>query len=591
MNILCTTRTLVFAAALFGLALSPVALAETTYQYTGSPLSVRSENDPGLGGGTWSIPAGSYANCGSESIPMPCRVSGFFTVAEPLTGNLTAADISAQVTHFSFSDGRDTLLYWNDPDNLPNPVDPEHFAIEILVFRIWTDASAVITSWDIYVKHDLYIPDIFDPDPSQNPLGRQRHTIHTESHPRYRIPGTSTYVSEWHEDYAMVTECGASRWKESMFGDRWDCFMHIFDEGQIMQNPPGTWTVESDDTDGDGVPDTSDNCPTIGNPDQEDNDTDGIGDACDDDDDNDTVADSADNCPFVANPDQADLDEDGIGDACDTDWDGDGVTNDVDICPNDFDPDQTDTDTDGTGDACDDNDDNDAWLDAEDNCPTVVNDDQADLDEDGIGDACDADWDGDGVPNDVDNCPATYPGSGDQTDTDLDSLGDVCDPDDDNDTVLDDDDNCPLAANTSQTDSDGDGIGDVCNDAFDADGDEWSDALDNCPNVANGDQADFDYDFIGDACDDDVDGDGVANALDDCALTPLGEVVTDDGCTIEQLVPCDGPRGTTTPWKNHGKYVSAVARAANEFRDQGLITGSEHGQIVSGASQSTCGEK
>jgi len=71
------------------------------------------------------------------------------------------------------------------------------------------------------------------------------------------------------------------------------------------------------DTDGDGAPDTYDNCPQMANTDQADNDDDGKGDVCDDDDDNDTVTDANDNCPFDANPDQADGDGDGVGDACD----------------------------------------------------------------------------------------------------------------------------------------------------------------------------------------------------------------------------------------------------------------------------------
>jgi C1A family cysteine protease len=41
------------------------------------------------------------------------------------------------------------------------------------------------------------------------------------------------------------------------------------------------------DQDGDGVPDASDNCPTVYNPTQTDTDVDGLGDACDDDDDDD----------------------------------------------------------------------------------------------------------------------------------------------------------------------------------------------------------------------------------------------------------------------------------------------------------------
>ena len=61
------------------------------------------------------------------------------------------------------------------------------------------------------------------------------------------------------------------------------------------------------DTDGDGLPDLTDNCPTTPNPDQLDTDGDGVGDVCD-------------NCPDDANPDQADTDGDGLGDVCDDCW-------------------------------------------------------------------------------------------------------------------------------------------------------------------------------------------------------------------------------------------------------------------------------
>lgn len=138
------------------------------------------------------------------------------------------------------------------------------------------------------------------------------------------------------------------------------------------------------DSDGDGVADLTDNCPTNSNPGQVDSDGDGIGDVCD-------------NCPLVHNPSQANADGDPFGDACDfcptnffltnIDGDGDGRGNDCDNCPSVYNPSQADTDGDGLGDACD-------------NCPSVFNPDQSDFDGDDIGNACDPDIDGDLLPND-----------------------------------------------------------------------------------------------------------------------------------------------------------------------------------------------
>lgn len=98
--------------------------------------------------------------------------------------------------------------------------------------------------------------------------------------------------------------------------------------------------TSASDGDGDGIADTSDDCPRVFNPIrpmddgmQADSDMDGLGDACDpcpltatsttcgtvnpNDRDNDTIVDTMDNCPMTPNTDQLDTDADGHGDACD----------------------------------------------------------------------------------------------------------------------------------------------------------------------------------------------------------------------------------------------------------------------------------
>jgi hypothetical protein len=88
----------------------------------------------------------------------------------------------------------------------------------------------------------------------------------------------------------------------------------------------------------------------------------------------------------------------------------------------------------------------------------------------------------------------------------------------------------------------------------------------------------------------DADTDGVADSLDQCPDTAAGAIVDATGCSIDQIAPCDGP-ASGGKWKNHGQYVSAVSRAADEFLAQGLISADQADEIVEQASESSCGAK
>ena len=101
-----------------------------------------------------------------------------------------------------------------------------------------------------------------------------------------------------------------------------------------------------------------------------------------------------------------------------------------------------------------------------------------------------------------------------------------------------------------------------------------------------------DEDGIGDVCDNDIDGDGIVNEIDECEFTAVGEIIDPStGCSILQLVPCESPRGITEEWKNHGKYVSTLAKTTNSFLEAGLITEEEKDAIMEIGATSNCGHK
>jgi gliding motility-associated-like protein len=281
-------------------------------------------------------------------------------------------------------------------------------------------------------------------------------------------------------------------------------------------------TVILGDSDGDGVLDANDNCPSVANANQADFDGDGIGDVCDTDIDGDGL-------PNADDPDDnnADTDGDGIPDGADADVDGDGTVDNGTDTDGDGIPDSVDVDVDGDGvpdngtDADGDgiNDANDTRDDTADddgdgipNGSDVdvdgdgVNDNGVDTDGDGINDANDPDIDGDGILNDAD---ADADGDGvveNGPDTDADGINDANDPDIDGDGIL----------NDADADADGDGI---VENGPDFDGDGINDANDpdiDGDGVLNGDDpndynTDSDGDGIPDGADSDIDGDGVLN--------------------------------------------------------------------------------
>jgi uncharacterized repeat protein (TIGR03803 family) len=88
----------------------------------------------------------------------------------------------------------------------------------------------------------------------------------------------------------------------------------------------------------------------------------------------------------------------------------------------------------------------------------------------------------------------------------------------------------------------------------------------------------------------DSDGDGVPDDRDLCTGTAAGSPVDEHGCSIDQLVPCDGPI-TGGTWKNHGQYVTAFTTVADSFLAKGLITAEQWRALVQSAARSQCGKK
>lgn len=245
---------------------------------------------------------------------------------------------------------------------------------------------------------------------------------------------------------------------------------------------------ESKDTDGDGIGDNADT----------DRDGDGLfndneetlgTDPLDSDSDDDGVVDGSDNCPLASNSNQDDTDSDGEGDVCDNDADNDGLSN-ADEANAGTDPLNPDTDGDGAQDGwevdqqtdpLDSDTDDDGSVDGEDDLPLDPTEQ--------------VDTDGDGVGNNADLCDEVADPF--NSNIDGDAEGDVCDDDMDNDGVLNALEDGVDGLDPQSRDSDGDGLIDnwgTIQPATLLEGEE----ADRCPTVSKTADNQVDHDSDGD---------------------------------------------------------------------------------------------
>jgi plastocyanin len=263
--------------------------------------------------------------------------------------------------------------------------------------------------------------------------------------------------------------------------------------------------AQNPDTDGDGIPDSLDSCPTDPETVNGFQDTDGCPDVVPPptDTDGDGIPDSLDSCPTQAETLNGYQDTDGCPDTnpATIDTDGDGISDSLDQCPTQKETVNGFADLDG--------------------CPDVVPP---------------TDTDGDGISDSLDQCPTQKETVNGYQDTDGCSDTNPAPKDTDNDGILDSLDSCPTDPETVNGFQDTDGCPDVvpptdtdgdftqcdqysCHKIIgsgDTDGDGISDSLDQCPT-----QAATVYGNDDDGCPDvipplDTDNDGISDSLDSC---------------------------------------------------------------------------
>ena len=82
----------------------------------------------------------------------------------------------------------------------------------------------------------------------------------------------------------------------------------------------------------------------------------------------------------------------------------------------------------------------------------------------------------------------------------------------------------------------------------------------------------------------DSDDDDVPDYLDQCPDTPAGAVVDANGCSIDQLCPCEGP------WRNHAEYLTCLRAVVATFVSEGLLSAAEGRAVLKQGERSNCGK-
>jgi outer membrane protein OmpA-like peptidoglycan-associated protein len=277
------------------------------------------------------------------------------------------------------------------------------------------------------------------------------------------------------------------------------------------------------DTDGDGVPDKYDRCPSTPRG--------ALVDArgCPIDSDHDGVADGIDKCANTP----AGVHVDAMG--CPVDSDHDGVPDYLDRCANT--PAGVQVDANG----CPVDADGDGVPDYLDKCPSTPR--GAPVDANG----CPKDSDGDGVADYLDKCPSTPPNA-----RPVDANG--CPVDSDHDGVADYLDKCPNTAPGTQVDATG------CPVEKDSDGDGVVDARDKCPNTQRGVRVDADGCPFAD-----LPATNAAQVLDNVNFRPARAVLLPAAMTTLDKIAIAIKATPNSRWEIGG-YTSSVGQAARNLR-------------------------